>query len=405
MNRSGGGADVTRAAMLAHLGTTGGASRADLARALGLSPALVSQTVKQLMAEGLVHELEASTSSGGRPGRLLGLASTALRSVGLKVAHDHVALVETELDGSVVRAATLAFNAASVTFLSDLVGLVRSFIEDGDDEPILGIGVGVPGSVDATGNGIVESGMLGWRQAPLGSLIARELDVPVLVENNVNALAVAEKLYGAGRDHETFLVVTIGEGVGSGLVVGGEVVRGSRGGAGEIGHITAVPGGPLCTCGKRGCIEAVAGEKALLTKARQAGVTAAGGTMAQLQQAADSGNAEARAIYALAANRLGEVVAGLIQFVDPEVVIVSGEGTKAWSHWSIPFEQALRAGVTADRRGTPVIVEGWEDEAWARGAAALVASTPFDVVGTLGEQGRRVRARMMTGTAVKESAS
>ncbi|WP_138417491.1 ROK family transcriptional regulator [Sinomonas gamaensis] len=405
MNRSGGDADVTRAAMLAHLGTSGGASRADLARALGLSPALVSQTVKQLMAEGLVRELETSTSSGGRPGRLLGVASTALRSVGLKVSHDHVALVETELDGSVVRAVTLRFDAASVTFLSDLVGLVRAFIGDGRDEPILGIGVGVPGAVDATGTGVVDSGMLGWRQAPLGALMARELDVPVLVENNVNALAVAERLYGAGREHENFLVITIGEGVGAGVVVGGEVVRGSRGGAGEIGHITALSDGPLCTCGKRGCIEALAGEKALLGKARGAGVVPAGGEMAQLQRAADSGNPNARAIYALAASKLGEVVASLVQFIDPEVVIISGEGTKAWTHWSIPFEQALRAGITVDRRAIPVIVEDWEDEAWARGAAALVASTPFDVAGTFGEQGRRVRARLMTGSSATEAAS
>src|SRR5690606_29492360 len=95
----------------------------------------------------------------------------------------------------------------------------------------------VPGTVDTQDNGIVESIQLGWQQSPLGASLSRELGLPVIVENNVNALAVAERLYGLGRQHEDFFVVTIGSGIGGAIVGGGVVSRGSAGGAGELGHV------------------------------------------------------------------------------------------------------------------------------------------------------------------------
>lgn len=399
MVRPSGNADVTRSAILAYLGSSGGASRADLARALGLSPALMTQLVKDLIADGLVRELAMSPSSGGRPARMLGLATAAGRVVGMKVSKDHVAFVETELSGQVVRADSRAFDASSVTFLSDLVTLVHSFVDPDVGTPLLGIGVGVPGSVDAQGSGVVDSSLLGWRQVPLGAVLSRELHVPVLVENNVNALAVAERLYGPGREHAEFLVVTIGEGVGAGFVTGGTVVRGSRGGAGEIGHIAAVTEGPPCTCGNRGCIEALIGEEALVAHARQSGVIPPTATMTDLQERADDGDPRALDIFSGAGQPLGRIVAGLVQVLDPEIVIVSGEGTRAWRHWTPGFDRSFRSALTADRRSIPVIVESWEDEAWARGAAALVASAPFYSKESSGEQGRRVRARLTTVSA------
>ena len=112
--------------------------------------------------------------------------------------------------------------------------------------PLLGIGVGVPGSVDSQDNGIVDSPQLGWNQVPLGARSAASSACRCIVENNVNALAVAERLYGIGRSHDNFLVVTIGTGVGAGIVVDGAVLRGARGGAGEFGHIPVPTDGPLC---------------------------------------------------------------------------------------------------------------------------------------------------------------
>lgn len=240
--------------------------------------------------------------------------------------------------------------------------------------------------------------MLGWNHVPLGSALRRELGLPVLVENNVNALAVAERLYGIGRRHENFLVVTIGVGVGAGIVVDGLVLRGHAGGAGEIGHIP-VSDGPVCSCGNLGCLEAVIGEHALVAIARERGVVGAEGTIAALQNAADAGMPAAAQVFEEAGRQLGRVLAGLVHTIDPEILIIQGEGSRAWSHWAVGFEPALRSALIPSRRGIAVAVELWQDEGWAQGAAAIVLATPFDSNGVAGDQGELVRARLVEQAA------
>jgi predicted NBD/HSP70 family sugar kinase len=388
-------ADVNRSAVLAHLGAQGPASRADLARELGLSPASLTQLTKDLIADGLLVELEHSPSQGGRPARMLGLAASAGRAVGVKVVDDHVAFVEVGIDGVVLRSASEPFDASASTFLADLVGLLARFIEGGGPTRLLGVGVGVPGSVDRQGNGLVDSTPLGWNQVPLGATLRRELGLPVIVENNVNALAMAERLYGVGRRHSSFLVVTIGTGVGAGFVVDGVVLRGSTGGAGEIGHTPIVEDGPICSCGSHGCLEAVIGEAALVRTARERGIIGARGGIGALRTAADEGDARAAALFGEAGHLLGRTLAGIVQMLDPEVVILLGEGTAAWPHWAFGFEPAFRSALLPLRRGIGVVVESWQDGSWAQGAAALVLATPFDSDGVAGDQGRLVRERLV----------
>lgn len=391
--------DVNRSAILAHLGAHGPASRADLARVLNVSPALMTSLTKDLLADGLLVELEHSPSQGGRPARMLGLASTAGRAIGVKVVADHVAFVEVGIDGTVRRSASEPFDASGVTMLADLTGLLRRFIAGGAHEPLLGIGVGVPGSVDEQSNGLVDSTQLGWRQVPVGAVLRREFALPVLVENNVNALAVAERLYGVGRQHDNFLVVTIGTGVGAGIVVDGVVLRGAVGGSGEIGHIPIAEDGPECTCGNSGCLEAFIGEAALVREARRVGVIGESSGIAALRAAADAGETAATEIFSRAGHRLGRALAGIAHVLDPEIVIILGEGTQAWKHWSFGFEPALRTALISSRRGLPVAVETWTDESWAQGAAAIVLATPFDSEGLAGDQGRLVRARLVEQSA------
>lgn len=387
--------DVNRSAILARLGAHGPTSRADLARALNVSPALMTQLTKDLLSEGLLQELNHSPSQGGRPARMLGLVSSAGRAMGVKLVADHVAFVDVGIDGSVVRSANEPFDASSSTFLADLTVLMRRFISGGGPAPLLGIGVAVPGSVDRQGKGLVDSTQMGWHQVPLGSTLQRELNLPVLVENNVNALTIAERLYGVGSLHENFLVVTIGTGIGAGIVVDGVVLRGSGGGAGEVGHIPVLHDGPLCSCGNYGCLESIISEAALVRTARERGVIGQIAGIAALRSAADSGNAAATQIFSEAGHLLGRTLAGVVHTLDPEVVIVLGEGTLAWTHWSYGFEPAFRSSLVPTRRGVAVAVETWQDESWAQGAAALVLATPYDAEDMAGDQGRMVRERLV----------
>jgi predicted NBD/HSP70 family sugar kinase len=392
--RSTGRTDVTRSAILARLGAQGPASRADLARSLDVSPALITQLVKELISDGLVDEREHSPSQGGRPGRILGLVSSAGHAIGLKIAPDHLAFVEVELDGTVIRSAQESFDSSSATLLEELCHSTSQFISDGEGLPMLGIGVAIPGTVDAQGSGIVDSYQLDWHDVPIGPTLRRMLGLPVLVENNVNALAMAERLFGIGRHHDTFLTITIGTGIGAALVMDGVVLRGGSGGAGEIGHVPVVENGDVCSCGNHGCLETVIGQAALERRARELKVIRDDGHIEALTAAAEGGDATALGIFRSAGHALARVLASAVQVFDPETVIVLGEGTAAWEFWTSGFEPEFRATLLPSRRGVPVEVETWTDESWAQGAAALVLSTPFDAVGLAGEQGRLVRSRL-----------
>ncbi|GAA1225664.1 ROK family protein [Rhodoglobus aureus] len=335
---------------------------------------------------------------------MLGLVSSAGSAVGVKVASDHVAFVEVGIDGSVSRTASEPFDASSNTMLTTLAALLRAFIAGGSEAPLLGIGVGVPGSVDSQAAGVVSSTQLKWNNVPIGATLRRELGLPVLVENNVNALAMAERLYGLGRRHLNFLAVTIGTGVGAAIVVDGGIVRGFGGGAGEIGHVPVREQGPLCSCGNSGCLETFVSESALVETARERGIIARGAGIAALRDAADQGNSEAIAVFGEAGHLLGRVIAGLVHVLDPEIVILLGEGTAGWHHWSFGFEPAFRAALIPARRSIPVAVETWQDASWAQGAATLVLATPFDAEGVAGEQGDLVRQRLVQQASPQERA-
>jgi len=393
------GDQLVASAVLGLLSSRGPSSRAELARSLGVSAATLTHVTRDLLSRGLLTELEHVASNGGRPARLLGLARPVGTAVGAKVAVDHVAVVEVGLDAQIRDSDEHPFDAFAPDALDRLGHLLAGVLAERSD--VLGVGIGLPGSVDAQATGSVTAPTLGWTEAPVGALLRSTLGVPVLVENDVNTLAVAERLYGVGRDHASYVVVTIGRGVGCGIVVDGEVYRGSRGGAGEIGHIPVSDDGPGCRCGSRGCLEAHVGQDALLQTARAAGVVGPDEGIAALRRAAESGDPRACQLYRSAGAVLGRALAGVVHTLDPEIVVLLGEGLDAWRLWEPGFEPAFRRHLMPARRGLPFMVEPWADDKWALGAASLVLASSFDASGVSGEQGRLVRQRLGSGPAVR----
>jgi len=387
-------ADLHRSAVLAQIGALGPKSRADLSRLLDVSPALITKVTRKLIADGLLIELDNSPSRGGRPARLLGLRTEAGRAIGVKVADDHLTFVEVGIGGNIARSATEPFDAAASSAVSSLAKLLRSFIEKAESGPILGVGVGVPGNVVDQDAGIVDSTQLGWNGVQLGNALRHELELPVLIDNNVNALTFAERLHGKAQGRENVLITTIGTGIGAGIIAGGVVIRGHSGGAGEIGHIPVIEDGPECQCGARGCLEALISQAAIVEQARSDDVIAADQGIDVLRDKANQGDGEAKEFFARAGLLLGRTLAGVVNFFDPEIVIVLGEGVDAWTHWSATFDSAFRPALMPHKRAIPVAVETWKDDRWAHGAASLVLATPFDETGNSGEQGRLVRARL-----------
>lgn len=384
--------DLTRAAVLALLGREGPRSRAQLSRSLGLSAAALSSIVRDLLDRGLVEESAQAPSNGGRPAILLSLAGNPLCALGVKVSPDRITWRWTALDGSELTSGSERFDPAAPAAAHRLAESLAGVLAAGemDMPPVIGIGIAVPGQVPNRDTGVVTAPTIGWSAVPLGMTLGSRLRLPVLVENDVNALGAAELLYGLGASHENFLIITIGAGIGMAVVSDGQVYRGAHGGAGEIGHVPVAIDGPPCTCGNNGCLESLIGAAAL--NGRWARDPAAEARHGDLRVAADAGDAPARALFHAAGLQLGRTVAGLVNVLDPEVIAVLGEGTVAWPHWAAGFDTALRAGVFPARRDIHVDVQDWDDSSWALGAAALVLASPHDA--SIGPQGEAVRARL-----------
>ena len=248
---------------------------------------------------------------------------------------------------------------------------------------LMGIGVGMSGFIDHESGTCRYSPILDWRDVPLQNEMEARFDVPVLVDNDVNTLTQYEAMFGSGQGIRDFLVVTIGRGVGLGIVVGGQVYRGSQGGAGEFGHITVHEDGSPCSCGKRGCLEAIVAEPALVAQARAAGLADALPrgehlTPASLARLAHEGNEVASAIYAQAGHILGVNLATLVNLFNPACIIVSGEGARAGQQLFARMKEALKSHVFDGLGdGLRLVVEPLDDDAWARGAASLVLSEVF----------------------------
>ncbi|MDX6247172.1 MAG: hypothetical protein QOF10_532 [Kribbellaceae bacterium] len=391
--------ELVPAGIVGLLGTQGPTSRTEIARTLKLSPATVTQATKDLIARGLIEELESVPSNGGRPARLLGLLNDAGVAMGAKVTADHVAVVTVELDGTVRSSTSHDYDPGAPDAIKRLGQILAKEVGELDDR-LLGVGVGVPGSVDSQASGVVDAPTLSWQGAQVGPVLRAAIGTPVLVDNDVNTLAAAERLYGIGRDHSSYLVVTIGRGIGCGIVVDGGIYRGANGGAGEIGHIPVGLSGaeePPCTCGSTGCLEAHIGSAGLQRTARARGVIGPRGTLTTLSRAAANGDDAARQIFEEAGGMLGRALAGVIHTVDPEVVVLMGEGVDGWEFWQTGFDASFRRSLLPARKAVPVVVEPWTEDQWARGAASLVLSSPFDSANNGGEQSRLVRARLGAG--------
>ncbi|MBE8470146.1 ROK family transcriptional regulator [Streptomyces justiciae] len=354
--------------------TQGPLARLEVARRVGLSPAAVTKAVRPLIEAGYLMEDvdEESRPALGRPANLVRVDGGRALFVGVKVTGDEVIGVLTDLCCRirVARHVPLADRAPKAV-LASIAELVHDLLAaaDGLRAPVLGLGVAVSGDVDRGEGTVRYSPFLDWRDVPLAELATTITGLPVTVDNDVRALTVAEQWFGAGAGLSDFAVVTVGAGIGCGLVVHGRVVAGAHGVAGEIGHVTVDPGGPLCHCGNRGCVEAIAGEAAVVRQIQEAtGVQLA--DAAQALAMAREGVPGAREVYARAGEAIGRGIATVANLLGPERVIISGEGLAAYDL----FAEHIRAVFTAAAFGSAaqcdVQTRPLPFEEWARGAAA-----------------------------------
>jgi predicted NBD/HSP70 family sugar kinase len=352
-------------------------SRTDIAASVGLSLPSVSDITTKLLEAGLIYEQANGISTGGRRPVLLALNAGAGYAIGIKLTEASAIATLTDLEATVVAQHTEPIrHHQPAAVVATLVTAVQALSAVAAGRPIFGVGVGMAGVINREHALVRYATYFDWRDLPLAQLLEEQLDLPVVVDNDVNALTVAEQWFGAGRGVQDFLVISIGRGIGMGMVLDGQLYRGAGGGAGEFGHTIVVPDGPRCACGKHGCLEALISDAALSQRA-----VAALGRAVTIDEAVDlalQGDAALQAIFASAGHTLGMAVANLVNVLNPALIIIGGEGTRAGSLVSDPFQAVLRAhcfnSLADDLR---VVTEPWGDDAWARGAASLLLSELF----------------------------
>lgn len=354
----------------------GPASRADLARRTGLTTGTVSNLVARMAARGLLSELGAGPSTGGRKPILVQLESRARVALGVHVSPESVEVVLADL-----LARPLARKTAPLPVSQDpeevcerirlLSGSVMADAGVAMDR-VLGLGAAIPATVDVeSGTVVVAPNLPGWRNLPFKALLERRLRVPVLVDNDANAAAHGELWCGMGSRYRDFVFVYADYGIGAGLVVNGHVYRGAGCAAGEIGHSVIDVNGPTCHCGRRGCLATVAAGKYLADRK-------AFGSVGELLAAARLGKREALQRLEQGGRYLGVALANLISVFSPEAIILGGR-------LALECEVYREAAVQAARREAYKPVPGHidfpmsslGDSACALGAATFILESFF----------------------------
>ena len=371
---------INRSIILNVVKKRGEIARADIARLTGLSPATVTLQTAELIEDGLIYEKQEGDSRGGRPPILLALTTTAIYVVGVKLTEVHIVLALTDLNADIVAQNTVQLHSTDPVAVADqLVGSVTELLAGAgvSQKHLLGVGVGTAGIIEAA-NGIVRmSPHTHWRDVPFAELVADRLGCPVYLDNNVNTLTLLERLYGLGQHVDNFLVITVGLGIGMGMVCNGQLYRGATGSGGEFGHTVVDPDGLRCTCGNQGCLETFVADPWLVYRAKQAKLDVS--TPQDVVDAAEAGDETALRILRHAGLVLGQSVANLVNLFNPAMIIISGEGVRAGDFLFEPMRTAVRRHTfwKLDQE-VDFRVEPLRDESWARGAASLVLNKVFD---------------------------
>ncbi|MGW2488516.1 ROK family protein [Streptomyces sp. NPDC001606] len=359
-------------------------SRAAVASHIGLTRAAVSTLVDELIRWGLLEELGPERPGRvGRPGSALAVSGRGPAGIGAEIGVDHLAVCAVDLRGT-VRAQAIRHGAnrgrAPGPVIEELTGLIRRVVAEAEEAELwpAGLAVAVPGLVARDGRTVVRAPNLDWLDTDVGALLPAGL--PLTVDNEANFGALAELWLGEATPGD-FLHVSAEIGIGAAVVVDGGLLRGTRGFAGELGHVPVRPDGPPCPCGGRGCLEQYAGEEAVL---RAAGLEPREDLVGLLAERAEQGDEGVRAALRDAGTALGIALTGAVNLLDPETVVLGG-ALAGLSPWLLPSLEAELTGRTAGP-ACPVSVSRLGPQGPLLGAAHSVVRAVLDDPATVAER-------------------
>ena len=369
--------DINRQIVLNYVREREPISRAEIARETELQRSTISAIVEDLKTEGLVEEVGEGESTGGRRPTLLKLRAAGPIALGVSITPTCTTIATSDLAGRVIDQEEFLTDADKT--LGQMIDVVRAFTERYKGS-IEGVGVSLPGLVDpSTGTALYIPYFL-WRDLPISEMISNAAGVPVVIDNDANAVALAELWFGRPEvnDARDFILVLVAEGVGTGIIFDGQVYRGQRGAAGEFGHMVIGSGAPVpCSCGGVDCWEAFSSERAAIARYLKLSGAPAHTTFIEVVDRALAGEANAKAALVETARQLGVGISNLIIGFSPEAVVVGGEIARAWNLIESALTETIANSV---RRGLPsarILPSTLGEKPTLRGALSLVLASKF----------------------------
>ena len=374
-------------------------SRSNLAEMVPVSRATVSGIVSELIQAGVLEEVGEGKSTGGRRPIKVRYRPESRIAIGVVLFNNQVQAALTDMDGKPLDYLENPMHGDTPeAMLYSMKEAVEQISSGFRRDRILGIGVGTPGIVNFE-TGVIEiSVSQGWLKGGINikETLEKELNLPVYVANRSRIAALGEYQVGIGRDVSNLIYLFLGQGTVAGIVLDGQLYNGSDSSAGEIGHVSISPDGPLCACGNRGCLETYASESAILARARAIARENTGSLMQQvvgsnlerltlehLIQTGRQGDPSALTVFTEVGSKIGLAVSNLINLFNPEVVIIGGPiGTSAGDLLLEPIiKEAQRQALPRSFNATRIVTGALGTKAVAIGAAALaIKHTPVDVI-------------------------
>ena len=350
--------EANRARLLDAVKLHGGLTQVELAGATGLSPATVSNIVKELVSSNVLHTTHVTRS--GRRAVFVTLARALGLVAGVHVSARHLRVAIADIAHTVIAEhhLPLAQDHRSDNELARTALLIADMLEsvDASMEELQAVGIAMPAPINIVTGTISRSGIMrGWEAVPVAEVLQRSLNKPVFVDNDCNLGALAEYRGGALRAKEDSVYLNISEGIGAGIIINGRLLRGHHGSAGEFGHITIDERGDVCRCGNRGCLETFVGGPALIAKLRTGN---RGLKLHDIVTRAVGGDARFVRAVADAGRHIGVAAANLCNLVDPERVVVGGELAQAGELLLGPIRHSLERSVLVPHDSLPEVVQG-----------------------------------------------
>ncbi|TGQ04779.1 MULTISPECIES: ROK family protein [unclassified Mesorhizobium] len=375
---------INRRLILNLLRREGAISRAEIAAITGLSPAAVTFVVTELLKEKILVEGEASPGAPGRRPIPIDINYAGRLVVGLQLKVGAIDCVLTDLATTplVTKQVTVP-DRSPQSAVEACAKAVKELISDRGaptTAQLSGIGIAIPGVIE---NGVCRlSHRFNWADVPFAAMLAELVHVPVWADDDTNAFALAQQLFGLGRHHRTVGALAIGAGISCAVVIDGSVHHGANGAAGKMGHSIYDHDGPLCECGRRGCLQTFFSEPALVRRWKEARRLSGEVTRHDMLSAAQAGDSTAIDLLREAGLGIGRFLGGFCNIVDPEVIVGGGEAVTFGDFLFEPMRDALKRYALWS---PPPITPDWADDSWARGAAALATQRLFDFESNPGE--------------------